>query len=159
MKELNESILALVHVLHEGIEQRKTEFDLLKSLSGLATKQDLETFVNKIMATEAQVVAALNRIDAATTAIAANLQIVSDTNATISTDVDTLVTALQNAGVSQTLVDQANALGDKAQASSDTLAAQIPVLQAIAAKGVLNPVPVPVPAPTVVPPVAGIPQQ
>jgi|ERR1035437_5969656 hypothetical protein len=145
MKDLSESVLALVHVLHEGIEQRENEFEW--QVSRLATKQDLQEMEKRIMASESQVIAALQKIDAATTATAANLQIVSDTDATISTELDALVAALKNAGVSQALVDQADALSTKVQASSDTLAAQIPVLQAIAAKGVLNPVPVPVPAP------------
>jgi len=125
-------------------------------------KGDIKT----IMATEQQVAAALTSIDAATTKIGSNLSVIADTQAaqgavisTISTEVDTLVTALQNAGVSQAIIDQATAISDKAStaaSTSDTLVtalqAQIPVLQAIATKGVVNPVPVEPPPPPPPPP-------
>lgn len=102
----------------------------------------VEQGVTKIMATEQQVVDALNKIDAATTKVATNLTVVAQVTQTISDEMDALETALQNAGVPQALVDQASALGDRAQAASDALDAQVPVLQAIATKGVINPVPV-----------------
>ncbi len=102
----------------------------------------VEEGVIQIMATEQQVVDALNKIDAATTKVAGNLTVVAQVTQTISDEMDALETALQNAGVSQALVDQASALGDRTQAASDALATQIPVLQAIASKGVLTPVPV-----------------
>lgn len=126
---------------------------------------------------ETQVRDALAKIDAATTKTATNVQTISDTVSaeavavqTIGTEVDALQKALANAlangtGVTQALVDQAAAVSTKAQASSDALDATvkplqdlIPVLQGIAAKGVVNgavaePVPVPVPpAPPATPP-------
>jgi hypothetical protein len=101
---------------------------------------------------EALVKAALTKIDDATTQIAANLSTVATTTSTISTEVDALQTALAAAlangtGVTQALVDQATAIGDKATTASDALTALVPVLQGIATKGVSNPVPLPVPAP------------
>lgn len=97
------------------------------------------------MATQEQESAALQRIDDATSAIASNLTTVSDTISTIGTEVDALVAAQQAAGVPQAILDQTTALGDKLSAASSALAAQVPVLQAIASKGSANPVPVPVP--------------
>jgi len=109
------------------------------------TKHDLEKFEERIMAKEQDVLDALAKIDAATTKIGATIQTEANVIQTVSDEVDALVTALQNAGVSQALVDQASALAEKTQASSESLDALVPVLQAIAAKGVTNPVPVPVP--------------
>lgn len=117
-----------------------------------ASKHDLKQLENKIMATEQQVLDALGKIDTATSKIATNLQTESTVLQTVSDEIDALKTALSNAGVSQNLIDTATALQAKVQASSDALDAQVPVLQAIAAKGVLNPVPVPPPAPTPVVP-------
>jgi predicted GTPase len=108
----------------------------------------IEQKVDHIMATEQQVLDGLAKIDAATTKIAGNVQVVADVLQTVSTEVDALEAALLAAGVSQGLVDQVSAIGDRAQAASDALDAQVPVLQAIAAKGVINPVPV---APPVTP--------
>ena len=99
------------------------------------------------MATEQQVSDALDKIDQATTDIATNVAAISTVDATISTEMTALVAALQAAGVSQALVDKATALQAKAQAAATALDAQIPVLQAIASQGVLNPVPTPVPVP------------
>ncbi len=109
------------------------------------TKHDLEKFEERIMAKEQDVLDALAKIDAATTKIGATIQTEANVIQTVSDEVDALVEALQNAGVSQTLVDQASALAEKTQASSDSLDTLVPILQAIAAKGVTNPVPVPVP--------------
>jgi uncharacterized phage infection (PIP) family protein YhgE len=111
---------------------------------------------------------ALAAIDAATTKIAANvevqataLQTQANTIQTISDEMDALELALKNAGVPQELIDQANGLASKTQAASDAmdtqvtaLQAQVPVLQAIAAKGATNPVPVPVPEPAPTAPTA-----
>ncbi len=104
------------------------------------------------MATEQQVIDALNKIDAATTKIGGNVQIVADTLQVVSKEVDDLEAALKAAGVSDALVSQAASLGDKVQAASDSLDAQVPVLQAIAAKGTVNPVPVEPPPPPPPPP-------
>ncbi len=130
--------------------------------SGLSAKLDqvlaqlnvLKTIGERIMATEQQMVDALNAIDAATTKVSDNLTAISGVVTTISSEVDALVAALQAAGVSQALIDQATALGTKASAASAATDALVPVLQAIASKGVLNPVPVPVPPPPPPPPPA-----
>ncbi len=114
--------------------------------SNTTTLDRIEQKVNQIMATEQQVIDSLNKIDAATTKIGTNVQTVADVLQTVSTEVDALEAALKAAGVSDALVAQASALGDKVQSASDALDAQVPVLQAIAAKGVINPVPVPPPA-------------
>jgi methyl-accepting chemotaxis protein len=128
-----------------------------------ATKRDLEQMEKRIMDTLQTLSDALNKIDAATTKSAGNIQTISSslttvaaTTQTISDEVDELEAALKNAGVPQNLIDQASALGDKAQAASDALDAVVPALNAhadfltqIASKGATNPVPVPPPpAPT-----------
>ena len=131
-----------------------------------AKLDSLSKGIQTIMATEQQVADALRQIDTATTKIAGNVQAIADAETTqstviqtISTEVDALVAALQNAGVSQALIDQATALGTKADAAataSDAAAANaaalVPVLQAIASKGVSNPVPVQPPPPPPPPP-------
>ena len=123
--------------------------DQLAASSATSNKKldDLGQKVGKIMATEQQVSDALDKIDQATTDIATNVAAISTVDATISTEMTALVAALQAAGVSQALVDKATALQAKAQAAATALDAQIPVLQAIASQGVLNPVPTPVPVP------------
>jgi small-conductance mechanosensitive channel len=121
------------------------------TLLGVKAQLDrIEKGVQTVMATESQIASVLNQIDATTNGIAANLTTVASVTTTISTEVDALVTALDNAGVSQALLDQATALGTKAAAASDALNAQIPVLNAIAAKGVLAPPPPPPPPPPAV---------
>ena len=99
---------------------------------------------------EALVKAALDRIDAATTQAATNIAALATTDQAISNEFDTLNKALAGAlaggqGVTQALVDQASALAGKSQAVSDSLAAMVPALTAIASKGVTNPVPLPIP--------------
>ena len=124
MKELNESVLALVHVLHEGIEQRKTEFDLLKSLSGLATKQDLETFVNKIMS-------AISDFAAAQAAFNADVSADLDTIQTAITALNAQITTLQNSPGPISPADQATlndlqTAGLALQSKADSLAGKTP---------------------------------
>jgi len=103
--------------------------------------------IEKIMADEAVVIEALTKIDAATTKIAGNVQTIATLDQTVSDEMDALIAGMKAQGVSQALIDQATATSAKAQAASDASDALVPVLQAIAAKGVQNPVPVPVPAP------------
>lgn len=98
------------------------------------------------MADEQLEIDALNKIDAATTQIAATLTTQAGVVQTISTEVTALVAAQQAAGVPQAIIDQTTALATKAQAAADALTAQVPTLQAIATQGAGNPVPVPVPA-------------
>lgn len=147
----------------------RMEGELLASqtLTRMENKLDIaNTGISKIMADESAVATLLTKIDTATTAIGNNVQsIASNVNALgttasqISSEVDTLVAGMQNAGVSQALIDQATAVGTKmdtlAGSASDTATATsnlVPVLSAIATKGAGNPVPVPVPVP--VPPVS-----
>ncbi len=112
--------------------------------------------VDQLLMDEALVKASLDKIDAATTLAAQNLSTLATTDQTISDEFDALLKALAAAlaggqGVTQALVDQATALSGRSQAVSDTLTAMVPALQAIAAKGVTNPVPIPIPP---VPPAA-----
>lgn len=102
------------------------------------------------MAIEQQIVDALTTIDAATTKIAANQAAIAAIDQTVSDEVDTLVADLKAAlsgqtPISKATVDKAMATAAKAQAASDASDALVPVLQAIASKGVVAPVPVPVP--------------
>lgn len=127
-----------VHVTIAEIGKLDEILHLLKTIDGKA---------NQIMADEQQVLDALAKIDAATTKAASNIQILADTDQKISDEIDALVAGMQGQGVSQALIDQAVALAGRSQAVSDNLDAMVPALQAIAAKGVVNPVPVPVPAP------------
>jgi hypothetical protein len=101
----------------------------------------------QIIVNEEQMKDALDKIDVATTKTAANLTVVSDVVGTISTEMDTLVAGLQAAGVSQALIDQAVALGAKADAVVEATDALVPVLQGIASRGAVNVVPIPVPEP------------
>jgi hypothetical protein len=107
--------------------------------------------VDHVLMDEALVKSSLDKIDAATTKAAGNIQILADTDQAISNEFDALNAALAAAlangtGVTQALVDQAAALGSKSQGVSDALDAMVPALQAIASKGVSNPVPVAIPA-------------
>lgn len=107
----------------------------------------IEQKLDKIMASQAEMEAALTKIDAATTQTAENVVAIGTVADTISTEVDALQDALKNAGVSQALLDQAAAVGSKADSLSAAAGALVPVLQGIASKGSVNPVPVPVPPP------------
>ncbi len=90
-----------------------------------------------------QIQAALDKIDVATNKIATNVQSNANVIQTISDELDALVAKLMTStGVDPALVQKAQNLADRAQTASDALDAQVPVLQAIAAKGVSNPVPI-----------------
>lgn len=116
--------------------------------------------VDQVLMDEALVSASLDKIDAATTKAAGNIQTLADTDQTISTELDALNGALAAAlaggqGVTQALVDKASALSTRSQAVSDALDTMVPALKAIASKGISNPVPVPIPpAPPAAPPTA-----
>ncbi len=106
----------------------------------------IEQKVDKLMGLAEDNAAAMAKIDAATTKIASNVQIIADTDQKISDEMDAFLAGVTpGATLTQEQVDAAKALSDRLQASSDALDAQVPVLQAIAAKGNTNPVPVPVP--------------
>lgn len=114
-----------------------------------------------LLATEQQALEALAKIDAATTSAGVSLTAIGDnvnsltTIATqVGTEVDALVAALQAAGVSQALIDQAVAVQAKAESFANAsagvsaaTASLVPVMNAIASKGIINPVPIPVPPP------------
>ena len=53
---LCEAISCLTNAVNALVEQRKLEFDWLKSHAGLATKHDLKEMEKRIMATQAEVV-------------------------------------------------------------------------------------------------------
>ena len=122
----------------------------------------------RILMNEQQMQAALTKIDTATTAAAANLATLATTTAatatssqTISDEMDAFITAAQSAGVSQSLLDQANAISTKVdanatslQAVSDSLTQHAAFLTGVASKGATDPVPVPVPPVPPAPPVA-----
>jgi hypothetical protein len=148
---LSESICSLACAVREFIEQKKTEFEWLKSHHGLATLDDLKQMEKRIMASQAEIDAALSKIDAATNKLAANVQVIADTDQKISDEIDAFIARVPVGSVlTDAQVAQLQALSDKAQATSDASDAQVAVLQAIAAKGAANPVPVPVPTPPVV---------
>lgn len=129
----------------------------------------LNTLINQgkvLLMDENLVKAALQKIDNTTNQIAKNVDAEATALTTVAasvdeigTDVDNLQKALaaalaNGAGVSQELVDQANALSAKADASSAALEATagrltdlVPVLHSIATKGISNVTPLPVPPP------------
>lgn len=47
-EQLTESINCLTHAVREATEQRKREFDFFKSMSGLATKDDLNVILERL---------------------------------------------------------------------------------------------------------------
>ena len=138
---------SLLHALLEGQEAITAGQSAINNKLDKLTEQG-----EKLMATEQQVIDALTAIDEATDKIADNVATIATVDQSISTEMTALIAALQAAGVDQALVDQATALKVKAQAASDALDLQVPVLQGIASQGVITPVPAPVPNPPVVPP-------
>ena len=124
MKELSDSVLALTRELREGREQRKNEFDWLKSHSNIATKQDLEMFTNKIMSAIS---------DFAALQAAYNTEVSSDLDAiqTAITALNAQITTLQNSPGTITPADQATltslqAAGVALQSKADALAGKTP---------------------------------
>lgn len=118
-----------------------------------ATQKQLAEGIDKIMASQTEIDAALAKVDAATNKIAANVQVIADTDQKISDEIDAF---LAGAPVGTVLTDaqvaQLQGIASKSQAASDASDAQVEVLKAIAAKGAGNPVPVPVPPTPVVAP-------
>lgn len=93
----------------------------------------------------------LQKIDAATTKIATNVQSIADIDQKISDEIDAFLAATPPGTVlTDAQVEKIQSFADRLQASSDASDAQVAVLQAIAAKGAGNPVPVPVPPPPTV---------
>ncbi len=103
----------------------------------------------KLMSLETQVEADLAAIDAATNTISGNLGLLGAGLTTISGEIDAFITAAKAQDVPQALLDQADALKAKVDGVQTALAAQIPVLDAIAVKGTGNVVPV---QPVAIPP-------
>ncbi len=129
----------LIHIvselIHEMREERKHDKQVINKL-------------DQIMANQADIEAALTKIDTATNKIAANVQAIATVDQTISDEIDAFLKATPVGTVlTDAQVAQLQGLADRAQSSSDASDAQVAVLQAIAAKGAVNPVPVPVPAP------------
>jgi uncharacterized protein HemY len=139
-----EKLTESINRLAAAIESRAGEQQTKVILDRIAEMEQ------KIMATQADIEAALSKIDVATTKTAANIQIVADTDQKISDEIDVLLKEVQpGTVVTDEQVTRLQSFADRMQANSDALDAQVPVLQAIAAKGAGNPVPVPVPpAPT-----------
>lgn len=129
--------------------QLAAQKDELKSLAHhLGSRLDaLNVQGENIMAALDDALAALKKIDDATTKQAAVIQAEADSLQTISNEIDTLIA---NAGttVPPGVLSALQAQADKAQAISDSLDAQAAFSAAIAAKGAQNPVPVPVPPPS-----------
>lgn len=123
--------------------------------SNLTALNRIEQKVDRIIMDNKLITDALDKIDAATTKIAANEQIVADSLQTVSSEIDEFKKALADAGTSPALIAKAESLGTRVQAASDFLDSQVPVLQGIAAKGHTDPVPVPVPPPPPAVPPAG----
>lgn len=115
----------------------------------IVTQASHTAALKELMADNAQLVAALAKIDTATTTMGTNIGTLGGVTQTISDEIDTLEANLAAAGVSPALVAQASALGDRLQTVSDSLDAHGVALSAIASKGADTPVPV---VPPVLPP-------
>ncbi len=107
----------------------------------------------KIMANQDIAQAALDKIDAATTAQGKVLATESTTLQTISDEIDALIKAATSTGgqVTSEQLARLQKLADASDSISTSLQAQADFSAAIAAKGAPSPVPGPVPAPTPVP--------
>ncbi len=98
------------------------------------------------MAGQEAIVAALAKIDMATTKIAENVALIATTDQKISDEIDAFLAANPvGTVITDAQVEQLGALAERAQAASDASTQQVEVLKAIATKGEGNPVPVPVP--------------
>jgi len=146
--DLSQSISCLAKAVSEATQQRKAEFEWCKSHETFVILKRLEDKVDKLIMGQAEIEAALAKIDAATNKLATNVQAIADTDQKISDEIDAF---LANVPVGTVLTDaqaaKLQSLADLAQTTSDASDAQVAVLQAIAAKGAVNPVPIPVPPP------------
>lgn len=150
IKQLTHSILTLAGAIqHLGKEDGQGRACTLRDI--IQTEKNISHKLDKIMAAIDDANAALAKIDAATTKIATNIQTEAAVIQTISDELDALVAAGPGQGIPAEFLTKLTAVANGAQASSDALDAQVPVLQAIAAKGATNPVPVPVPPPSPAP--------
>lgn len=97
------------------------------------------------MLNDQEVIALLMKIDGATNKLATNVQIIADTDQTISDEIDAFLAGTRPGTVfTDAQAAQLQGLADRLQSSSDAADAQVVVLKAIAAKGAVNPVPLPV---------------
>ena len=138
MEGLSESVLAIVHELREGREQRKNEFDWLRSHAGLATKQDLEQMERRMIDRDQEF------IDAATVLSTATDRLSNSVDALV-TAANNAVAAVQGAPLSQAGVAAVAALkaaAVKAAASGDVADAEVATLDT------LLPTPAPAATPT-----------
>ncbi len=110
--------------------------------------RDLKSQGEKLMTDLENALAALKKIDEATTKQGQVIQSDADLLQKTSDNIDALVAKLDPAHVDKSIVDGLQAAADKAQAISDSLDKQAEFAKALASKGVANPVPVPPPAPT-----------
>lgn len=134
--------------------------DLLEQLDAkLTTIQHTQEL---ILGKEQEALDALKAIDDATTAVGVNLtaisvntQSIASVATTIDDEVKSMLAQLGNVGgVPQSVLDgltslsgKATAMKTAAQAATDALAAQVPVLEGIASEGASNGVPLPPPPP------------
>jgi hypothetical protein len=102
---------------------------------------------NQIMDTQAQLVAALTKIDDNTTAAAGSMQAYVTLGTSISAELDAFINAAKTQAVPQGLVDQATAIAAKTDLLAKGLGDFVPFLQQVAVKGAADPVPVSPPAP------------
>lgn len=116
----------------------------------LAALQSLQEGQRKLLMNDQETAALLKKLDDSTNVLAANQQIIADTDQAISDEMDAFIAAVKAAPAGTVLTDaqvtQLQTLADKVQATSNASDSQVAVLQAIASKGVANPVPV-TPAP------------
>jgi hypothetical protein len=134
--------------------------DLLQQIDAKLTT--IQRTQELILSKEQDALDALKLIDDATTAVGANLtaisvntQSIASVATTIDGEVKSMLAQLGNvSGVPQSVIDKLSALSTKAtamntaaQAATDALAAQVPVLEAIASEGASNGVPLPPPPP------------
>ena len=148
-EELLKTISSLTHAISESTQQRKAEFEWCKSHEITVILKRLEEKVDKIMLTQEQEAALLQKLNDATNKLATNIGAIGTVTQTVSDEIDAFLVANPPGTVltdAQVTALQANA--DKLQAASDASDAQVAALQAIATKGAGNPVPVPVPPPT-----------
>lgn len=139
-------------VMHYVVEHKVTG-SLTLSLSGqdlssiITTLATINTKLDKIMLTQADFDILLGKVDTTTNKIAANVQLIADTDQVISDEIDKFLAATPVGTVlTQEQADKLQAAADKLQASSDASDTQVNVLKAIAAKGA----PVVPPPPTTV---------
>jgi methyl-accepting chemotaxis protein len=135
-----------VHLVNEN--------ETTKALRELSGKLDrVLAQGEQILMNDSELKALLDQIDTATNHIGSNVQTIADTSQTISDEVDALVTAQQNAGVSSEIIARTKAIADRMQQVSDAGDSQVTLLKAIAAKGKPTvpdlPPPVTIPATTV----------